>query len=76
MMDMYSFFIASSMLSSERDTSGIYGGILHYSLILAFMGSALLSFLYFWSKGRLDLDEAPKIQMMNDEENGSDHDIQ
>lgn len=61
-------FIASTVTLSERDSSGICGGIFHYSLILAFMGSALLSFVYFWSKGRLDMDETPKIQMMIDDE--------
>lgn len=55
-------------LASERDWSGIYGGILHYGLIIAFTGSALLAFLYFWSKGRLDIDEEPKYQMMKDDE--------
>lgn len=59
---------------SEKDSSGICGGIYHYSLILAFMGSALLSFVYFWSKGRLDMDETPKIQMMNDADNGGSDD--
>ncbi len=90
MLNIYHFSIFFGMLPTERDTSGIYGGIFHYSLILAFMGSALLSFLYFWSKGQLDMDETPKIQMMHDEmindemmhdemimedENGSEHDI-
>lgn len=74
MIDIHYFFIISTVMLSERDSSGICGGIFHYSLILAFMGSALLSFVYFWSKGRLDMDEAPKIQMMNDEENGRNDD--
>lgn len=55
-------------LASELDWSGIYGGILHYGLIIAFAGSALLAFLYFWSKGRLDMDEEPKFQMMRDDD--------
>lgn len=51
-----------------RDASGVYGGIFHYALVFAMVGSALLAFLYFWSKGRLDMDEEPKIQMMRDDE--------
>jgi hypothetical protein len=55
------------------DQTGVYGSILHYSLIIFFMGGALLIFLYLWRKGRLDMDEEPKIQMMkDDEENDKD----
>lgn len=54
--------------TSEVDSSGIYGGIFHYALIFAFVGSAFLAFLYFWSRGRLDMDEEPKLQMMKDNE--------
>ena len=61
----YSIYLLTA-LSDEQDWSGIYGGIFHYSMILAFFGSALLSFLYFWRRGKLDLDEEPKIQMMDD----------
>ena len=55
-------------LSTELDWSVIYGGIFHYGMIIAFAGSALLAFLYFWSKGRLDMDEEPKVQMMREDE--------
>ena len=55
-------------LSKELDWSGVYGGIFHYGMIIAFAGSALLAFLYFWSKGRLDMDEEPKLQMLRDDE--------
>lgn len=55
-------------LVTDKDTSGIYGGIFSYAQIFAFIGSALLAFLYFWKKGRLDMDEEPKIQMMREEE--------
>lgn len=55
-------------LSTELDWSGIYGGIFHYAMIIAFAGSALLAFLYFWYKGRLDMDEEPKLQMMREDE--------
>lgn len=50
------------------DLGGVYGTALHYSLIFAFMGSAMLIFAYLWRKGRLDMDEEPKMQMMLDEE--------
>lgn len=60
-----SLFFASTNI---RDASGVYGGIFHYALVFALVGSALLAFLYFWSKGRLDMDEEPKIQMMQDDD--------
>ncbi len=50
------------------DGIGIYGSVLHYSLIIAFVGSAFLIFLYLWRKGRLDMDETPKEIMMRDDE--------
>lgn len=50
------------------DQGGIYGGMLNYVLAIFFMGSALLIFLYLWKKGRLDMDEEPKNQMMEDDE--------
>lgn len=55
-------------LSSELDWSGICGGIFHYGMIIAFAGSACLAFLYFWSKGKLDMDEEPKLQMMHEDD--------
>ena len=55
-------------LATELDWSGIYGGIYHYAMIMAFFGSALISFFYFWAKGRLDMDEEPKFQMLRDDE--------
>lgn len=56
--------ILASSLAAEADSSGVYGGIFHYSLIFALVGSAFLVFLYCWAKGRLDLDEEPKLRMM------------
>jgi hypothetical protein len=50
------------------DQAGIYGTAFHYAMIFVFMGSAMMIFLYLWSKGRLDMDEDPKIQMMQEEE--------
>ena len=62
--------VIASTFSAERDSSGVLGGILHYALVFALVGAALLAFLYFWRKGRLDMDEEPKFQMMRDEEKG------
>lgn len=49
------------------DSAGAYGSILNYSLTIAIVGSAMLLFVYFWIKGRLDMDEEPKLQMMSNE---------
>lgn len=48
--------------------TGACGNFVHYALILALVGSAFLIFLYLWRKGKLDMDEEPKIQMMKDDE--------
>ena len=55
-------------LANELDTSGVYGGIFHYALVFAIVGSSFLAFFYFWSKGRLDMDEEPIFQMMSDDD--------
>lgn len=47
------------------DAAGALGGYLSYSLTIAIVGSAFILFIYLWSKGRLDMDEEPKIQMMS-----------
>ena len=53
------------------DGFGIHGMALHYATIFLFVGTAALAFAYFWQKGRLDMDETPKFQMLNEEdENG------
>lgn len=57
------------------DGYGVYGIYLHYALVITFVGSAFIIFIYLWSKGRLDMDESPKFHMMNEddkkkEENG------
>lgn len=46
------------------DCFGIYGYVLHYSLILFLVGSAFFIFSYLWYKGRLDMDEEPAIEML------------
>ena len=50
------------------DGVGAYGGLLHWGLTIAFVGSAFLIFLYRWYCGSLDMDEEPKIQMMKMDE--------
>jgi len=55
-------------VSGFVDGGGVYGSVLHYSLTIALVGSAFLLFLYLWGKGRLDMDEGPKFQMMQGDE--------
>lgn len=55
-------------LAEIIDGGGVYGAFMHYSLFFALLGSALIAFIYFWRKGRLDMDESPKIEMMRDDE--------
>lgn len=49
------------------DAGGVYGQCYHYAFIIFFSGSAFILFGYFWWKGRLDMDEVAKEQMMKDE---------
>lgn len=53
---------------NELDGIGIYGMVFHYSFIFALMGGAALVFIYLWRKGRLDMDEDPKMQMLERDE--------
>jgi hypothetical protein len=53
---------------NKLDGIGIYGTVLHYSLIFALVGSAALVFFYFWRNGRLDMDEETKMQMFEQDE--------
>lgn len=50
------------------DGGGVYGSLLHYALVIAFAGSALLAFLYYWRKGQLNMDEEAKFQMLQAED--------
>ncbi len=50
------------------DGAGIYGSLYHYTSVIAFVGSAFLIFLYLWKINRLDMDEEPKYQMMQEED--------
>jgi len=57
-----------------KDGAGIVGSLFHYGLIIALVGSAFLIFVYLWKKGRLDMDEEPKIQMMEPDEEEEEKD--
>ncbi len=46
------------------DAGGVYGQYFHYAGALFFTGAAFILFFYFWSKGKLDMDEEAKEQMM------------
>ena len=63
--------IARILLAQQSlplDGSGIHGNVLHYTLIFTLMGLALIAFIYFWSRGRLDMDDAPAIQMLQEDD--------
>lgn len=53
---------------SLMDGIGVYGNFLHYGLVISLVGSAFLIFLYLWKNKRLDIDEEPKYQMLQEEE--------
>ena len=55
------------MLAETLDGGGVCGSWAHYAFILAFVGSAFLIFLYLWTKNKLDMDEEPKIKMMQED---------
>ncbi|MCE2982472.1 MAG: hypothetical protein LW832_02785 [Parachlamydia sp.] len=51
-----------------NDSFGIYGNYLHYAFVISMVGGAFLLFFQLWRKGRLDMDEEAKIQMMKEED--------
>lgn len=57
-----------ALAQSDLDPSGIYGMLLHYAMTIVLVGGALIVFVQLWRKGRLDMDESPKIQMMEGDE--------
>jgi hypothetical protein len=61
-------------MSGIVDGFGVYGSLVHYTLTILFVAMAFLIFFYFWIKGKLDMDEEPKRQMMqSDEERHEQH---
>lgn len=50
------------------DTWGVYGAYLHYGIVILMVGLAFIMFYYLWSQGRLDMDESPKMQMMEEKD--------
>ncbi len=65
--------IALAAIAQELDGIGVYGAMLLYSTILMLGGSALLVFLYLWKKGRLDMDEEPKMTVFAEESPPAPH---
>ena len=51
-----------------RDVGGVYGSLWHYSMLFTLVGSTFLIFIHLWRKGRLDMDEEAKHQMMQPDE--------
>lgn len=49
------------------DCLGVYGNYLHYGAVIVLVGSAFFIFLHLWKTKRLDMDEEPKFQMMENE---------
>jgi hypothetical protein len=70
-MNMSEFYLCKAWLASSPppvlDGNGECGSLAHYAFIIALVGSAFLIFLYLWKKGKLDMDEEPKLRMMKDE---------
>ncbi len=51
-----------------NDPSGVYGSVMSYAMTVFFAAGAFMIFIYLWVKGRLDLDEDAKDQMMKQRE--------
>lgn len=62
----------NNLLPFQYDGVGLYGSLLHYGLIIFFVGAAFIIFLHLWRKGRLDMDEEPKLQMMRSDQENSE----
>ena len=56
----------SRQLLSLIDGFGIYGTYFHYGVVITLVGSAFIIFFYLLYKKRLDMDEEPKFQMMQE----------
>lgn len=68
-MTAHSILAYAPVYLAVVDGEGVYGTFLTYGLTAAFAGSALICFLYFWSQGRLEMNEEAKWQMMKEEDN-------
>lgn len=53
---------------SGLDSSGFFGQLLHYLILFMMFGMTLLIFIYLWRQKKLDMDEAAKYQMMEDDD--------
>lgn len=51
------------------DSFGIAGMAIDIAFILMVSGGAVIFFIYFWVNDRLDMDEEPKHQMMEEDLN-------
>ncbi|MFN0064861.1 MAG: hypothetical protein ACKVOH_01355 [Chlamydiales bacterium] len=49
------------------DGKGVIGFVLHYALLFALFGSALIAFCYLWAKKRLQIDEEAKYIVFEDD---------
>jgi len=56
------------VLAAVLDAVGVYGMVLEYGIVIAMVGSAALILFHFWRKGALDMDEGPKMQMLEADE--------
>lgn len=65
---MQNCFAIGSLVRIDMDGFGIQGTAFHYGLVFSLVGSAFLLFVYFWKKGRLDMDEEPKYRMFEEGE--------
>lgn len=56
----------------EVDSFGIKGMAIDAALVIFFFGMAVIAFVFCWIKGRLDMDEDAKYQMMKTDEWGDE----
>ncbi len=59
------------MTIEPQDPFGVYGDLLRYGVLFALVIGSLGLFLYLWKKGRLDMDEEPKMTMMEIDDHGA-----
>lgn len=55
------------LLLAVMDGGGVYGYVAVNAMLVALLGSTVLAFLYFWKKGRLDMDEEAKYHPLIDD---------